>query len=442
MSDTSAQGDENSSARYLVQPGDSISAIARRFNISENDLVQANQLDNPNQLSSGVELTLPGYDWISGLLIAQDMPFGESLNSLSLKYRLSTKEFGRLNRISSPRQLFIGAPILLPTERGENLSAGRNIINTGSSLLELAIATNSNPWSIIEANQLVTSWNAIPGSVLYIPTEDQPGPGALPSPISGIKTGANGFIQGRATGIVVSVSGGIINLSASLMGNISSFFSQDNGVMGAIVGIPALANPGFYEFIIINEIAGDSTFVFSQTIKVRDGNYQFERVPVDLPEELIRSVELEQLAAIVSENTGEKLWQGLFQLPTPFGDINSSFGTRRSYNGSPYDYYHGGIDFGGGTGTPIYAPANGVVAYVGELEIRGYTTIINHGWGIYTGYFHQSEILVNKGDMIVPGEVIGIVGNTGNSSGAHLHWELWVGGIQVDPLEWLNTAFP
>jgi len=68
--------------------------------------------------------------------------------------------------------------------------------------------------------------------------------------------------------------------------------------------------------------------------------------------------------------------------------------------------------------------------------------MIDHGWGVYTGYMHQSEILVNVGDQVEAGQIIGKVGETGRVEGPHLHWEVWVGGIQVDPLDWLNNIYP
>ena len=74
--------------------------------------------------------------------------------------------------------------------------------------------------------------------------------------------------------------------------------------------------------------------------------------------------------------------------------------------------------------------------------MRGYATIIDHGWGVYSGFWHQSEIRVNVGDVVTPGQVIGLVGSTGRSTGPHLHWELWVGGVQVDPLQWVQESFP
>ena len=68
--------------------------------------------------------------------------------------------------------------------------------------------------------------------------------------------------------------------------------------------------------------------------------------------------------------------------------------------------------------------------------------MIDHGWGVYTGYMHQSEILVEAGDFVEKGQLIGLVGGTGRVTGAHLHWEIWVGGVQVDPVEWLENSFP
>jgi murein DD-endopeptidase MepM/ murein hydrolase activator NlpD len=74
--------------------------------------------------------------------------------------------------------------------------------------------------------------------------------------------------------------------------------------------------------------------------------------------------------------------------------------------------------------------------------VRGNTTILDHGWGIFTGYLHQSQILVSVGDVVDVGQTIGMVGATGRVTGPHLHWDVYVGGIPVNPLEWTSTAFP
>jgi murein DD-endopeptidase MepM/ murein hydrolase activator NlpD len=143
--------------------------------------------------------------------------------------------------------------------------------------------------------------------------------------------------------------------------------------------------------------------------------------------------------------TPEKLWEGAFHSPVPniFEDCwTSFFGTRRSYNGSPYNYFHTGLDLCGGVGTEIFAPASGKVIFAGPLTVRGNATVIDHGWGVFSAYDHQSEIFVSPGEYVEPGQLIGLGGATGRVTGPHLHWEVWAGGVQVDPMDWLERSFP
>jgi murein DD-endopeptidase MepM/ murein hydrolase activator NlpD len=102
---------------------------------------------------------------------------------------------------------------------------------------------------------------------------------------------------------------------------------------------------------------------------------------------------------------------------------------------------HLGTDFGGAPGTAIFAPADGVVVFSGPLEVRGLATIVDHGWGVYTGYWHQTESYVVPGDRVVSGQVIGTIGMSGRATGPHLHWEMWVSGVPVDPMQWVQQAF-
>lgn len=99
------------------------------------------------------------------------------------------------------------------------------------------------------------------------------------------------------------------------------------------------------------------------------------------------------------------------------------------------------MDFGGGESSPILAPASGVVVYTGALDVRGNATIISHGWGVYTGYWHQSRIEVKVGDVVQTGQTIGLMGATGRVTGPHLHFSVFVGSVEVDPEDWLNGQY-
>jgi len=108
------------------------------------------------------------------------------------------------------------------------------------------------------------------------------------------------------------------------------------------------------------------------------------------------------------------------------------FGEQRSINGGTPSGNHGGTDISAIPGTPVKAANSGRVAMARELSVRGNMVIIDHGGGLFTGYGHMSSFAVSEGQEVAAGEVIGAVGNTGLSTGAHLHWEVSAGGILVD----------
>jgi murein DD-endopeptidase MepM/ murein hydrolase activator NlpD len=227
-----------------------------------------------------------------------------------------------------------------------------------------------------------------------------------------------------------------------------NFFTDANNPYVALQGVHAMAEPGLYPLTIMVMMPDGSSFDFSQIVLVSAGDFLYDKPlnvdPVTLDPETT-GPENSIWHDLSSQVSSEKLWQGVFSLPVEpvFAEFPSSrFGSRRSYNGSDYIYFHTGIDYGGQIGDPIYAAAAGVVVFTGPLTVRGNATMIDHGWGVYTAYMHQSEILVKVGDHVEQGQLIGRVGNTGRVVGPHLHFEVLVGTVQVDPLEWLNREFP
>ena len=141
--------------------------------------------------------------------------------------------------------------------------------------------------------------------------------------------------------------------------------------------------------------------------------------------------------AVQRAHSPQRLWDGPFRAPTE-GVITSSFGVRRAYNGAQASDYHSGLDFGAPRGTEVVAANGGVVAWTGETERRGRGVIIDHGQGVFSSYWHLASVATTAGTAVAAGAPIGRVGNTGLSTGSHLHWELTVGGVPVDPAPWLR----
>ena len=130
--------------------------------------------------------------------------------------------------------------------------------------------------------------------------------------------------------------------------------------------------------------------------------------------------------------TVRRLWQGAFQAPVR-ARANSSFGTRSVFNGEARSP-HSGADFRAKAGTPVAAPATGVVRIAEPLFFTGNTVVIDHGLGLYSLLAHLSKFNVKEGDLVRRAHIVGFVGATGRVTGPHLHWSVRLNGARVDPL--------
>jgi murein DD-endopeptidase MepM/ murein hydrolase activator NlpD len=445
-SQAAAQGDLSGEPHYIVQPGDSLWDIAWRFGVSIDDLQTANDISDPGQLGLEARLIIPGLEGIQGRVGTTTVPFGENLRSMSRRYGLQQDQMARINRVINPSTLYPGATLIVLEETREQNGIGRKQLKPGQSLLELAAASGASPWALAKINNLANPGSTLPEDVLLLSGEYLDGPGALPEAFQGITLEPLRPVQGKTTLLQVAAAPGL-DLTGSIGDIELNFFPVQDGYI-AIQGIPAMLDPGLYPVILnVKQLDGEE-YSYYQTILVRSGNYLYDPPLIVDPATLEDEVVLQEdelwrsLALTVSP---DKMWEGQFGVPVPinFKDCwTSLFGSRRSYNGSEYKYYHAGLDFCGREGTELYAPAPGRVVYIGSLSIRGDVVVIDHGWGVYTAYAHLSETQVVPGETVETGQVIGKGGSTGRSTGPHLHWEVWVGGYPVDPMEWLERAYP
>lgn len=118
------------------------------------------------------------------------------------------------------------------------------------------------------------------------------------------------------------------------------------------------------------------------------------------------------------------------------GYFTSGFGIRKSPYGGRIKM-HEGLDIANRPGTPIKAPADGIVLFADSKAGYGQTVILDHGYGVETWYGHTRKLLVSKGQKIHRGEAIALLGNSGRSTGPHLHYEVRINGTPVDPLSYI-----
>ena len=134
--------------------------------------------------------------------------------------------------------------------------------------------------------------------------------------------------------------------------------------------------------------------------------------------------------ARVSDTSGSDFLSG-FDWPAP-GRLSGVFGSQRINNGIPMSQHYG-VDMAAPSGTPIRAPADGVITLSADHYLSGGITLIDHGQGVSTAYLHQSQRLVAAGDVVKRGQRIGLIGATGRATGPHLHWAMNWFQVRLDP---------
>lgn len=158
--------------------------------------------------------------------------------------------------------------------------------------------------------------------------------------------------------------------------------------------------------------------------------------PPEVAERIAREAETIYLARL-TDSGGNDFLSG-FDWPAP-GIESGIFGSQRIDNGTPMSPHYG-VDMAAPTGTPIHAPADGVVSVCDDYYLNGGFTLIDHGHGVSTSYLHQSKRLVKVGEAVKRGQRIGLIGAAGRATGPHLHWAMNWFQVRLDPS--LSTRKP
>lgn len=383
---------------YTVAPGDTLGAIAVRFGVTVEALVAANGIEDPNRIRVGQVLIIPGADG------------------------------------SAPAPALAAAEIPTTVVRAQ----------AGDDIAVLAARYGEDPTLIAELNATTTTHRLFPGQPVRVPARSAPPPRLNLGAILTIDA-PDSIVQGRTGRLYVTTSRPV-----TLFGRLSdqplhfNVLDAQGLVQFAFIPVNALQEPGVYTLEVGYTTARGVDLKRTFPVNVVAGPYGYQEIVVtqekaDVLTPDVVAAERDRVVAVWSQYTPVLLWRERFRRPISVDyPTTSPFGQRRTYSVADIGNFHAGQDFGAPEGALIFAPAPGVVVLAEPLAVRGNAVILDHGGGVFTGYWHMSEIKVAPGMRVETGDVLGLVGNTGLSTGSHLHWELRINSVAVDPMQFLD----
>lgn len=247
------------------------------------------------------------------------------------------------------------------------------------------------------------------------------------------------------------------SLSGTPLSRATSFFMPSDGeefLYGFLVPVPikAVAAPATLRFTaVFKDLNGEQGRLdISRGISIETKKFLSEDIALDKantalrtkpdPAQIAESAEFAKIfavrdvTALYAAGPMVKPLNAAWRETAGFGDER-----RYLYSGGGSDAsVHGGIDLGAKEGTDVFACAAGRVAFAHLRILTGNTIVLEHLPGLFSIYMHLSAITVREGDLVDSGDRIGLVGSTGLSTGPHLHWELRIGDVSVNPYYWLS----
>ena len=295
---------------YIVQPGDTLYAIATQFGISVELLAAANNIDNPNQLSIGRRLLIPPQPTSPPAGITHTVTPAETLHSLSLGYNLLARELALANHLVRADQLLVGQQLTIPGRSAppDPLYGRSHTLEANNTLLGVALEQNLAPWALAQANLLHSPLFIPPDTRLWIPGDE--GGGAYldwPEPFAAIDLYPVPVGQGETFSIHLSLTMPV-SVTGALLGNPLTFFPAGDGQV-ALTGISALAEPVAATLTITATGSGGEMAHYAQQLPVAAGDYGFETITV--PAETAADMTAEVVAG------EDQLMTDLFSARTP-----------------------------------------------------------------------------------------------------------------------------
>ncbi len=448
---------------HVVQRGENLYRIALRYGLTVAEIAQYNGIVDPTNIQVGQRLLIPLANHAAPPLpTTHVVQPGETLRSIAELYGLTVEQLVALNTITNADKIYVGqvlnlvpvqpaaAPAAIPVETSPVMPPESQaliyVVEPGDTLFKIATRFGLTVNDLATANEISDPTVIYAGQKLLIPGVEPPQIAVdLPPKVTSFTMSPLILVEGE-TGEFRLTTAVPMTITGQFLGRDVRDATPDGGLTHIIlVGVPVFTEAGTYPFQIVLVDSSSQQIPLDVSVQVLAGGYGNENITLlagrdNLLDPSLDADEKAFIEGIMSGFTPVRYFDGPMGLPAA-ASITSPFGRKRSYNGGPRTFFHSGTDFAGAPGTPVMAAAPGVVVFAGSLNVRGKATIIDHGWGVYTGYWHQTEQFVSVGDTVTVGQVIGTIGATGRVTGPHLHWEVWVNGVPVNPMQWVKQSF-
>ena len=218
----------------------------------------------------------------------------------------------------------------------------------------------------------------------------------------------------------------------------AKLYLQPDGKRFGLLAISVKDAPGTFSLLISRNGDGEPQ---NLPVVIRKTIFPSQNVKLSPEIESLRSTpeEMALLTSFRDAISETRSWEDPLQPPVS-GCMTSPFGVKRLHNGKPTGEYHGGVDQRTPEGEAIRAVAAGTITFAKQFNVLGNAVGIDHGQGLESMYLHMSRLVVAPGVAVQRGDILGYAGSTGRSTGPHLHWVLYVNGVNVNPAQWVKLV--
>jgi murein DD-endopeptidase MepM/ murein hydrolase activator NlpD len=218
----------------------------------------------------------------------------------------------------------------------------------------------------------------------------------------------------------------------------AKLYLQPDGKRFGLLPISVKDAPGTFSLLISRNGDGEPQ---NLPVVIRKTIFPSQNVKLSPEIESLRSTpeEMALLTSFRDAISETRSWEDPLQPPVS-GCMTSPFGVKRLHNGKPTGEYHGGVDQRTPEGEAIRAVAAGTITFARQFNVLGNAVGIDHGQGLESMYLHMSRLVVAAGVAVQRGDILGYAGSTGRSTGPHLHWVLYVNGVNVNPAQWVKLV--